>query len=124
MKTTIIFGITKVEQNGNEVTNANFDIVGYIDGYNTMEDIEELVYSKQTLYEKIKDNLKKYGILYFVNLERKQFLSYECVMFLNKDEEIIIDCMEHDDRVLTRVALEDRGQNTSSISYSSILIKE
>lgn len=124
MKATIIFGITKVEQEGNIVTNANFDIVGYIDGYNTMEEIEELIHSKQTLYAKVKENLKKYGTLYVVNLEGKKFLSYECVMFLNKGKEVIIDCMESDDRVLTRVALEYRGQDTSSNGYSSILIKE
>ena len=81
-----------------------------IDGYNSIEDIEELVYINKNLYERFKNDIKEHGTLYAVNIDIRdnKLLSYECVFFLSEDEEIIIDCMENDDRVMAKVALRSK----------------
>lgn len=109
MKMTAVFGVKNVIEQGNVVLEADCELVGMIEGYNSIEDIEDLVYINKNLYERVKNDIKEHGTLYAVNIEGDELLSYECVFFLSEDEEIIIDCMENDDRVMAKVALRSKN---------------
>lgn len=96
-----------IEEERNVILSADYGVIGAFDRDSTLEEIERYVYNNNEIYQKVKKDSQKYGILYALNVTEDKILDYVGVFFYNEDEdEIFIDCMEWDNRVLTSVAYE------------------
>ena len=103
----IVIEVHNIEEERNVILSADYGVIGAFDRDSTLEEIERYVYNNNEVFQKAKKDLQKYGNLYALNVTEDKILDYVGVFFYNEDEdEIFIDCMEWDYRVLTSVAYE------------------
>lgn len=103
----IVIEVHNIEEERNVILSADYGVIGAFNRDSTLEEIERYVYNNTEVCQKAKKDLQKYGNLYALNVTEDKILDYVGVFFYNEDEdEIFIDCMEWDYRVITSVAYE------------------